>query len=110
MKTLADCLSRIDTIAEFPDNWDSYGAKKLSAETVNLTKQVLDKLNELNILPETINPSSEDTISLSFENELRKIYYVEIYKSGVIALWSSVSPYVETTLKEFATVFTEKFS
>jgi hypothetical protein len=71
--------------SKFGDDWNSYGAEKPSAHTIDLTKRLLNKLwNEL-LLPTQLVPSAEGGIAAYFKAGER-VSYLEYRNSGEVIL------------------------
>ena len=69
---LYDVINKIDELAKLEDNWDSYGAKKLSTKTIQNTKEIVGAFFHVN-LPHTIVPTNHDSILLGWDGEERTI-------------------------------------
>jgi hypothetical protein len=76
-------LNRFDNFDNLGDDWDSYGSAPPNATAKFLARRVLEQLCHINLFPMTINPSSDEGISLFFQFGRRRAS-IECLNSGEV--------------------------
>ncbi len=77
--------SALAVYSRLSDDWNSYGAEKPSARTVDLTFRLLKKLRDELFLPVRLIPSAEGGIAVYFKADDR-VSYLEYRNSGEVIL------------------------
>jgi hypothetical protein len=75
----------LTTYSKLSDDWNSYGAEKPSAQTINLTLRLLNKLHYELFLPTRVIPSAEGGVATYFKADDR-VSYLEYRNSGEVIL------------------------
>ena len=76
---ISDSTRKISELASMDENWDGYGALRISPETTSNTLSCLDNLLRVAPVPD-ITPNPNGTISLEWETE-RGVAHLEIGKT-----------------------------
>ena len=75
--------NRLHSLADLPLNWNSYGAEAPNHTAIIGAENILQRAHEEGILPDTIDPSAENGVVLSFSKRDRYAD-IECFNSGEI--------------------------
>ena len=76
-------IINLDAISQLQDNWNGYGAKKISPALVMIGRQIIEKIS---YQPNNIIPTGRDSIQFEYEFTDKSYLEFEIYldKVGIL--------------------------